>query len=78
MKKKPKKKKRIKYVNPPMKWNPGLHKWEVDLPMAKKKTNDKVDSGRRELETSAWRVLLFIVLILLLTGLGGWLISVLF
>lgn len=70
---KKKSKKKIKYVEPPMKWNPGAHKYEVDLPVG---PEPQVEVERQEV--SLWKFILFVVLILLLTGLGGWLISLLF
>lgn len=71
--KKKKSKKKVKYVEPPMKWNSGAHKYEVDLPSRfreKEMNNDK--------EVSLLRFIMFIIVFFLITGVLSWVIDLLF
>ena len=65
-----KKSKKTKYVDPPLKWNPGAHKYEVDLPLVRKSKKTK-----KEPETSAWKVIVVLIILLLLTGIESWIIA---
>lgn len=70
------KSKKIKFISPPMKWNPALNKYEVDLPSVKTKENKTPNT--KTVKPTFSKITLVIIILLLASGIGSWLISLLF
>jgi len=57
-----KRKRKIKYISPPMKFNPGTEKFEPDLPLRNARK-----TGEREKNSWFWIILLIILMLLFIT-----------